>query len=153
MAQGRASSTSFTQQLRKVKEGLDKVAPIFLSKMAQEIVRLSPVDTGAYVTSHQISVNSRGLGGQFAGRLQRQPGSRSRAAQAARPEEALASLQAQIASIPIDTPVVVMNNTVPHAYLVEYAGWSSKPPYMVYQTARSKASVFLQEAKREAGFQ
>lgn len=151
MAQGRASSISFTQQLNKVKENLDKVAPIFLSKMAQEIVRLSPVDSGAYVNSHTISINSRGIGGQLAGRLKRQ-GPRSPDPGAER-NTALASLLAQVQSIPFDTPVVVMNNSVPHAYLVEYAGWGSTPPYLVYQTAKSKSSVFLQEAKREAGFQ
>lgn len=150
MAQGRSSSTSFTQQLNKVKENLDKVAPIFLTKMATEIVRLSPVDSGAYVTSHTLSVNSRGLGGQFSGTLRRQ-GPRAQDPQAEK-ANGLSSLLAQIASLPKDTPVVVMNNTVPHAYKVEYAGWGSTPPYLVYQTAKSKASSFLQEAKQEAGF-
>lgn len=151
MAQGRASSTSFTQQLKKVRDSLDKVVPIFLSKMAEEIIRLSPVDSGAYVNAHTLSVNSRGIGGQMAGKLKRQ-GPRSSDAPGER-ASGLSNLLAQIDNLPLDTPVVVMNNPVPHAYKVEYAGWGSTPPYLVYQTAKSKSSSFLQEAKREAGLQ
>lgn len=149
MAQGRASGQSFTQDLLKVKEGLDKITPIFMSKIATEVIRLSPVLSGRYIQSHTIQADVRSPGGKFTrGKLRSAPASQNPQAER---ETALASLLAQAESLSGDTPVVVISNSVPHAYKVEYAGWGSTPPYLVYQTAKSRSSQFLQEAKVEAG--
>ena len=51
MAQGKASGQSFYKKLAKVKEGLEEIIPVFMGKIAKEVVRLSPVLSGDYVIS------------------------------------------------------------------------------------------------------
>lgn len=148
MAQGRSSGQSFYSQLAKVKEGLEEVVPVFMQKVATEVVRLSPVLSGEYINNHKIETNVRSPGGQLSGRLRKRPESQNPQSER---DSALASLVAQIEGMSKDTPVVVLSNRTPHAYKVEYAGWGSTPPYLVYQTTLSRAAQFLRDAKTEVG--
>jgi hypothetical protein len=148
MAQGRASGQSFYKQLNRVKEGLDQVVPIFMEKVVTEVVRLSPVLSGEYIKAHTIEVGVRSPGGQLAGAFRKNPESQNPQAER---DAALSSLVAQVQSMSKDNPVVVLSNRVPHAYKVEYAGWGSTPPYLVYQTTLSRAAQFLTDAKQEVG--
>lgn len=148
MAQGRYAGTSFKAQLKRVQEQLDQILPVFMRKMAEEVVTSSPVLSGNYVKAHEIGTNERSFGGRFGSRFTKGSPSSNPSADK---EAALASLMAQIASMPLDTPSVTLKNSVAHAYKVEYAGWGSTPPYMVYQRARAKSQQFLEEAKAEVG--
>ena len=147
MAQGRSTGVTFTQQVGKVKENLEEVLPLFMKKLSTEVVRLSPVFSGAYVNSHEIA-GSRSGGGKFTTNL-------IKTRESSNPDgervSALSNLFAQIEALPKEVVTVSLTNRVPHAYKVEYAGWASTPPYMVYSTTKSRASAFLQEAITEAG--
>ena len=150
MTQGRASGQSFYKQLSKVKQGLEEVVPIFMGKIATEVVRLSPVLSGDYVNSHVIEVGVRSPGGRLAGNFTKSPPSQNPQSEK---DSALASLLSQIQTMSVDNPRVVLSNRVPHAYKVEYAGWDSTPPSLVYQTTLLKASQFLKDAKTEVGLE
>lgn len=147
MTQGRSAGVSFYAQLDKVKEGLEKVLPIFMGKVAGEVVRLSPVLSGDYVNSHVIGTGSAG-GGRFTSNYSR---NRATASEQGERSAALANLMSQIGGLSKTTARVTLSNSVPHAYKVEYAGWASKPPYAVYSITKSRAPTLLQEAITEAG--
>jgi hypothetical protein len=146
---------SFLQQLKDLGDRLEQVQPVFLEKVATHLTQASPnpsgqgggspVDTGAYVMSHSIGTSS-GLGGR-----QSSAGRPKDYSEASR-EAAFSKLMTQIAGLPPDATKVYIGNRSPHASYVEY-GTSRYTGYYVYETAKNKAPVWLQEAKRELGFQ
>ncbi len=88
-----------------------------LVDMAQTAVDLSPVDTGAYVTSFSFSTGA----GRPRGKSSK--GKPKANAQAAR-SEGLSNLIKDLERIPslLDTTSIVLRNNSPHAVAVEYGG-------------------------------
>lgn len=104
-----------------------------LVDMAQTAVDLSPVDTGAYVTSFSFSTGAgRPRGKSSKGKPRANP-------QAAR-SEGLSNLIEDLERIPslLDTTSIVLRNNSPHAVAVEYGGrgWKT-PPYFVFTKLRN----------------
>ena len=104
-----------------------------LVDMAQTAVDLSPVDTGAYVTSFSFSTGA----GRPRGKSSK--GKPKANAQAAR-SEGLSSLIKDLEKIPslLDTTSIVLRNNSPHAVAVEYGGrgWKTSP-YFVFTKLRN----------------
>ena len=104
-----------------------------LVDMAQTAVDLSPVDTGAYVTSFSFSTGAgRPRGKSSKGKPRANP-------QAAR-SEGLSNLIKDLERIPslLDTTSIVLRNNSPHAVAVEYGGrgWKTSP-YFVFTKLRN----------------
>ncbi len=104
-----------------------------LVDIAESAVTLSPVDTGAYVTSFSFSVGrGRPRGKSSRGRLKAN-------GQAMR-QEGLDNLKNDLKKIPslMDTTSITLRNNSPHATAVEYGGkgWIT-PPYFVFTTLRN----------------
>ena len=104
-----------------------------LVDIAQTAVDLSPVDTGAYVTSFSFSTGAgRPRGKSSKGKPRANP-------QAAR-SEGLSNLIKDLERIPslLDTTSIVLRNNSPHAVAVEYGGrgWKT-PPYFVFTKLRN----------------
>ena len=104
-----------------------------LVDMAQTAVDLSPVDTGAYVTSFSFFTGAgRPRGKSSKGKPRANP-------QAAR-SEGLSNLIKDLERIPslLDTTSIVLRNNSPHAVAVEYGGrgWKT-PPYFVFTKLRN----------------
>ena len=104
-----------------------------LVDMAQTAVDLSPVDTGAYVTSFSFSTGAgRPRGKSSKGKPRANP-------QAAR-SEGLNNLIKDLEKIPslLDTTSIVLRNNSPHAVAVEYGGrgWKTSP-YFVFTKLRN----------------
>jgi hypothetical protein len=104
-----------------------------LVDMAQTAVDLSPVDTGAYVTSFSFSTGA----GRPRGKSSK--GKPKANAQAAR-SEGLSNLIKDLEKIPslLDTTSIVLRNNSPHAVAVEYGGrgWKTSP-YFVFTKLRN----------------
>jgi hypothetical protein len=104
-----------------------------LIDMAQFVVKQSPVDTGAYVTSHSVKTNrSRGRGKTSHGKP------RSANPQEKR-QEGLQNMIDDINKIDIlNTTKIVFRNDSPHAQAVEHGGNNWKVPgYKVYTQLRN----------------
>ena len=104
-----------------------------LVDMAQTAVDLSPVDTGAYITSFSFSTGAgRPRGKSSKGKPRANP-------QAAR-SEGLSNLIKDLEKIPslLDTTSIVLRNNSPHAVAVEYGGrgWKTSP-YFVFTKLRN----------------
>ena len=104
-----------------------------LIDMAQTAVDLSPVDTGAYVTSFSFSTGA----GRPRGKSSK--GKPKANAQAAR-SEGLSNLIKDLERVPslLDTTSIVLRNNSPHAVAVEYGGrgWKTSP-YFVFTRLRN----------------
>lgn len=144
--QGRATGVSISKVIGKLKNDLDKVAPELAKKLAEVVVRHSPVDTGDYVMSHRISANNPS--GQFTGNL-RSIGEGGQN-QALFQETALNNLLYQIEGLPKGTTKIAIGNTAPHARIVEFGGngWR-RSGYYPYQTAEGMAPLLLKETISE----
>lgn len=136
MAQQRAISSKLSDTLSKIERQLEGVRDEFLTRMADEIVKESPVWSGRYVTSHSIGTSSSA--GQFTENLE------SRTYKTTVPDayraEARGNLRADIANLPKDAPIFYINNNAPHAVFVEYKH------KRVYGSARNNAKIHLREA-------
>lgn len=146
MALNRGIGVSFTNQLRKVEGDLDEVRTLFLTKMATEVVTASPVDTGTYVMSHNVSETS--AAGQFTGEIKYigPPNQNKEAMQQA----ALNKVLGQITSLPKNQTRVSLSNNSAHANIVEFGGanWQ-RSGYFVYEAARNLAPRLLKDAIQE----
>ena len=104
-----------------------------LVDIAQTAVDLSPVDTGAYVTSFSFSTGA----GRPRGKSSK--GKPKANAQAAR-SEGLSNLIKDLERVPslLDTTSIVLRNNSPHAVAVEYGGrgWKTSP-YFVFTKLRN----------------
>ena len=136
---------SLTAIVKKIEDQLDSTRSGFLEKIAETLVSLSPVDTGAYVESHSINTSSgSGRSRTSHGRLKTQDAS-------SRKGDALSQLLSDISSISPDTTKVYMNNRSPHNKEVEFGGYNwSRDGYYVYTRTRAMAGQLLEEAIQEA---
>lgn len=141
--QGRASGLNLTDILKRVEQRLEGVQKEFLKNLVEDIVSISPVDTGSYVNGHNVQADVGSAGGQFTSFFE--SGKSSLNPQAEK-DQALGRLNNQIDSLPRNLNKVSINNRVPHAYKVEYGGWSKTGPYQVYNTAINRAEIHLNDA-------
>ena len=147
MAQQRAIGSRLSDVISKIERDLEGVRDEFLTRMADEIVKESPVWTGRYVTSHSIGTSS--AAGQFTGNLESY--SQKTTVPEAYKAEARGNLRADIAKLPKDADTIYINNNSPHAAFVEYIGWpeQGKGPRAVYSQALNRSKILLQEAIQE----
>lgn len=132
---------SVTQILRTVEERVDEVRDEFLKNMAQDLVAKSPVDTGAYVTSHSITTTSG------AGRSRSSDNKPRGQDVGAKQQEGLEQLYSDIAALPTGVTRIYINNRSPHNRDVEFGGASwRRDGYFVYQTVQSRAGAHLTNA-------
>jgi len=130
--------------IREMTQKVEGFNEILLKKLAAEIVRLSPVDTGTYMESHSISSRRTGAPAKNSSHGKPRNQEKDPFAQAA-----LDRLFSEIEALkPGDNAFVA--NTAVHAKIVEYGGanWQ-RGPYAVYRSARAKTPVFVQEAAAE----
>ena len=111
----------------------DKVRDVLVD-IAQTAVRLSPVDTGAYVTSHSFKTNtsSRGRGKSSRNKPKKQNQQSMR-------QEGLDNLVQDINALDLsDTTKITLRNDSPHSQAVEYGGpnWKGQG-YYVYTQVRN----------------
>ena len=112
-----------------------------LEELALYAVTISPVDTGAYVTS--FSIGPAGFGGGRRRTSDNKP--RNQNPEAVK-QEAFSQLSSDIKGLDISEMVksgrvqFTLRNRSPHAYAVENGGvnWSVTQPYHVFQKIRSK---------------
>lgn len=130
--------------LKQIENDLDQVRDVFLTRMAEDLVSFSPVDTGAYVTSHSITT------GSGSGRMRKSDGKPTGMAEAPMKAQALDQLLSDIAGLPQSTTKVYMNNRSPHNKAVEFGGFNWKRDgYYVYQKTRARAGQHLSDAVNE----
>ena len=134
--------------MKSIEGELNQVRDEFLKNIAEDLVRAtpkgvpdgSPVDTGAYMSSHSITT-TRGAG---RGRTShgKAPNKDPQAASA----EALSALMGDISSLPNEALAIYIANNSPHASRVEYGGWAKIGPYAVYTGVRERAGLHLAAA-------
>lgn len=109
-------NSSFYDKLTKSKKSVEDRAKNRLLEIAQSLVEYSPVDTGAYVTSHSAKANntrSRGRSRSSAGRPRNQDRQEKHF-------EGYQQLASDIRSFDMeDLSKVTFRNDSPHARLVE----------------------------------
>lgn len=123
--------------LRTVERRAEAVVPIFLEKIASTAVSRSPVDTGAYVTSHTITTSTG------AGRSRTSHNKPRNQDVQQKKDEAFNQLMGDIASIPPTMPNIYFTNRSPHARYVEGL-------YGVFDVVKSTANTHLEDAVEEA---
>ena len=130
-------------KFRKLEKLVENFQEEYLMGFAEEIVFNSPVDTGAYILSHNIGDNfttSEGVGGR------RPAGDSPFGAKWSQLQQpALSKLEGQIRALPETQTIVTIRNTSSHAAMVEY-----QHGYEVYSRARAKSGMIAREAEARA---
>ena len=127
-----------SQLVKRVETQLNEVRDVFLEKMAEKAVMLSPVDTGAYVESFSVTTISGG------GRSRSSHGRPKGQDPEAKKSQAFEQLLGDISVIPPDVTKVYLTNRAPHAKQVE-----EDHGYGVFAVVRNVASNLLDEAVTE----
>lgn len=143
MAQSRAIGSRISDVLAKVEKDLEEVQKEFLINIAEDLVapETSPIWSGQYITSHSISTSSS------AGRFTENVGGwseRTSVPEAYR-SEARANLMSDIAALPPVAEIVYINNSAPHARIVEFGGGRT-PAHAVFSSVSNRAGIHLQNA-------
>ena len=125
---------SLKQKMRLVEDTVEDLVRNKLFAIAETTVSLSPVDTGAYVTSHSFKTNtsSRGRGKSSRNKPKKQNQQSMR-------QEGLDNLVQDINALDLsDTSRITLRNDSPHAQAVEYGGpnWK-RQGYYVYTQVRN----------------
>lgn len=104
----------------------------FFKMIASSVVQLSPVDTGTYMSGHNIGVGAQPSATESSHRKpRRQPW-------AVYADAAISRLYGQIEALPdVVSDVRIANNSV-HARFVEYGGATGGGGYSVYQSALNR---------------
>lgn len=134
---------SLTAIVKKIEGQLDDVKTLFLQKIAQTLISHSPVDTGAYITSHSITGRSGN------GRSRTSHGKPRRQDRSAKGAEALDQLMGDIAGLSKDETKTFIANRSPHAKYVE-SGTATIEPRLVYTITKTLAPSLLADAIQEA---
>jgi len=119
---------SLKQKMRMVEQQTEDLIRNKLKAIATTAVQYSPVDTGAYVTSHSLQAgsNTYGRGYSSSGKPRGQDDRVKKA-------EALDNLMSDIAKLDLEgMKKVTLRNDSPHAQTVEY-----KHGYAVYAKVRN----------------
>jgi hypothetical protein len=101
----------------------------FFRMVVDEVVQLSPVDTGTYMDAHHLSVGPSRAALESSHRKDRNQPWGPRA------EAALSRLYSQIEALPDSVEGVRLANNAAHASFVEYGGASGGGGYAPYQSA------------------
>lgn len=138
-------AVGLSAQIDKTIKDLKQVKRQFLLEVAGNLTKLSPVDTGDYVMSHQVSDTN--IAGRFTGNFRSiGPGGQNREFFQ---ETAYNKLAWEIDALPETTATVFFGNTSPHANAVEHGGpnWLRRPEgFKVYQTTKTEANNLLNTA-------
>lgn len=127
--------------VREMVSSLDGFNEAFLKLLADEIVDLSPVDTGTYMDNHNMHVGKKGRE-----RTESSHGKPRNQSYSSHAESARSRLYGEIGQVKSGEEVFVSNTAV-HSVAVEYGGHNWKRgPYAVYRTARAKIGIFAQMA-------
>ena len=119
---------SLKQKMQMVEKIAEDAVRDKLTAIATTAVQYSPVDTGAYVTSHSLQPSSRSYGRGYSSKGKPR-GQDERAMKA----EAMENLMGDIAKLDLeDMTKVTLRNDSPHAQAVEY-----KHGYAVYAKVRN----------------
>ena len=118
---------SFKQKMRMVEDKVEDLVRNKITAIARTAVDLSPVDTGAYVTSHSIQSNSGTYGRGYSS------SNKPKANPADAKAEAMETLLSDIARLDLsETSKITLRNDSPNAQVVEY-----KHGYAVYTRVRN----------------
>jgi hypothetical protein len=123
--------------MKEFQETTEKKAKDKLRDIAEFAVAVSPVDTGAYVTSWSMKPS------YSSGRSRTSEGKPKNQNPEAKKQEGLSQLMSDIQSLkPLETPLVVISNSSPHAKSVEYGSqvddnWK-RDGYAVFAQIRNK---------------
>jgi hypothetical protein len=123
---------SLRQVLKSVENRVDQTVKVFLEDFSKKATDISPVDTGAYVTSHSIRT-TRGAGRSRSSK-DRPKGQDVGAKQA----ESLKQLKDDIAILPKNPEKIFFTNQAPHARAVE-----NNPKYGTFAILRNVAPNIL----------
>lgn len=150
--QGRATGVGLSSIIRKIEDQLEEVPKVFLKKVAEHVVNISPVWSGEYVMAHTLG--NRSAGGQFT-KLE-QGGWSVKERRPAEPYKsaALLNLTTAIDALPVGFTQAAISNYSPHAQIVEYGSSSfdvnpAREGHFVFSSTRAEANRFLQEAISE----
>lgn len=125
--QGRDKLGRFTKKLGLFRD-------VYLEKLAEAAIQASVVDTGTYITSHNINPSGEAPTTSSAGKPRRQDYQTFA-------DIGYQNLLNDIAALPEDGTQVLMANGAEHADVVE-------DRYHVYSIVKKKAKVLLEEAKK-----
>lgn len=136
-----------TDLLNAVFGSVDEFRRIFYKKLVDEVIRLSPVDTGTYMDNHEIQEGRTSAVGtaSSAGKPRFQP-------KEPYANDARARLHARIDALTSDHKSVYIANYSVHAPLVEYGGAKMPVIHAPYTRARDATPRFIQEAIEEVRF-
>lgn len=139
-------AVGLSAQIDKTIKDLKQVKRQFLLEVAGNLTKLSPVDTGDYVMSHQVSDTS--IAGRFTGNFRSiGPGGQNKEFFQ---ETAYNKLAWEIDALPETTTTVFFGNTSPHALSVEFGKAVNKnwrhDGYHVYQITKTEANNLLKTA-------
>jgi hypothetical protein len=123
---------SLTKVLKNVENRLDRTVEVFLQDLSQHATDISPVDTGAYVTSHSIRT-TRG-----AGRSRSSKDKPKGQDPTVKRREALNQLKEDIAALPRHPQKIFFTNQSPHVSFVE-----NNPKYGTFAILRNVAPNLL----------
>lgn len=130
-----------------------------LEKVADDIIRFSPVDTGTYIMAHAAR------GAESDAEADRSSRGRVRGRNAGQFRAlALGNLKRSVASAALQSAGEVwIQNRSEHAERVETLGWSAplfgnpnasgRGPYHVYRNARGRVPAHVRSTAREMGFE
>lgn len=126
---------SYDDKLRLLEQTAEDMVKDKLVSIAQDAVTLSPVDTGAYVTSFSYKTNtsSRGRGKSSKGKPRGQNPQTKR-------QEGLDNLMTDLNSIDLsESKSVTLRNDSPHAEAVEHGEyWPRTGGYFVFTQLRNR---------------
>ncbi len=125
---------SLKKKVGSIDENLEDLVYSKLTNIARTAVDLSPIDTGAYITSHSFQTNtsSRGRGKSSRNRPKRKN-------DPAMAEEGMNNLVEDINALDLTkVEKITLRNDSPHAQVVEIGGpnWT-KAGYFVYDQVRN----------------
>lgn len=125
---------ALTKKMDRVKKIYHDKIKDQLQDMAEFIVARSPVDTGAYVTSHSLKTN------RSRGRSKTSRNKPKAPNPQAKREEGLQNLLEDINKVDLmNTTKIIFRNDSPHAQAVENGGPGWKTPgYKVYSQLRNR---------------
>lgn len=132
------NKASIDRKIEEAEEILKEKLRRSIEDKAEHIIAWSPVDTGAYVTSHSVKANNT----SSRGRSKSSRGKPRNQSHEVKKQEGLSNLLGDIQSI-FSAPIsnlkkITFRNDSPHSQVVEHGGpnWN-KPGYKVYTKLRN----------------
>ena len=139
------ASRKLTDIIRDVEAKVDLFQEVLLTKIAQNVVSNSPVDTGAYVNSFNFST------GRDSRKRATSSEGRPKMDESEAKGQALDNLMGDIKELPKDSKVY-LNNRAPHARLVEDGGPNWRiDGYKVFAKLDMSMPQLFEEALQEVG--